>query len=105
MTLQGAAISGFFFLIFLRPELLPSLSLKKKSGGTLAYTTPTSLFDRLSSSTQEIGFVDAVEGRLDYEKYPIGCMLFILPWHVSNRDVLRIYSIYTCSCTPVSCNC
>lgn len=36
---------------------------------------------KLDNMTQEIGFVDAVEGRLDFEQYPIGCMLFLLPWH------------------------
>ena len=36
-----------------------------------------------------MGFVEPVSGDLDYEKYPIGSMLFILPWHV------RVGLLYT----------
>ena len=46
---------------------------------------------RLINMTQEIGFVDTVQGELDYAKYPIGSMLFILPWHVSCMLHLRGY--------------
>ena len=33
--------------------------------------------------TQEIGFVEPLSGKLDFQKYPIGSLLSILPWHVS----------------------
>ena len=33
--------------------------------------------------TQELGTVRAVDGDLDYSKYPIGSMLYLYPWHVS----------------------
>ncbi|XP_078621834.1 D-serine dehydratase-like isoform X1 [Branchiostoma floridae x Branchiostoma japonicum] len=36
---------------------------------------------KLSSMTQEVGKVHAVEGTLDFDKYPIGTVLKILPYH------------------------
>lgn len=46
---------------------------------------------KLCNMTQEIGFVETVKGKLDFDKYPIGSLLFILPWH----------SCATAACYPV----
>lgn len=36
---------------------------------------------RFINMTQEIGYVDTIEGKLDYEKHPIGSLLYVIPWH------------------------
>ena len=41
----------------------------------------------MARMTQELGKVTDVNGKLDLEKYPIGKMLFIYPWHVSIQIV------------------
>jgi hypothetical protein len=33
--------------------------------------------------TQELGKVEALDGKLDYDKFPIGSILYIYPFHVS----------------------
>ena len=38
--------------------------------------------NRMVSIMQELGTVKAADGKLDFEKYPIGSVLFIYPWHV-----------------------
>jgi hypothetical protein len=38
---------------------------------------------RLVDMTQELGKVEAVDGNLDYDQYPIGSILYIYPFHVS----------------------
>lgn len=39
-------------------------------------------FNRLEGMTQELGKVIALNGKLDFSKYPIGSILKILPHHV-----------------------
>ncbi|KAK3860382.1 hypothetical protein Pcinc_033554, partial [Petrolisthes cinctipes] len=47
----------------------------------------------LSASTQEIGFVESVEGQhLDLNLYPIGSLLYILPWH--SCATAALYPLY-----------
>ena len=46
-------------------------------------------FIRMARMTQELGKVTDVNGKLDLEKYPIGKMLFIYPWHVSIQIVRK----------------
>lgn len=36
---------------------------------------------RLVKMTQEVGFVEPVEGELNYENFPIGKILFLIPYH------------------------
>lgn len=47
---------------------------------------------KLNKTTQEIGYVDAVKGRLNLEDFPIGSMLFILPWH--SCATAAMYPVY-----------
>lgn len=47
---------------------------------------------KLDKMTQEIGYVDAVKGSLNMEEFPIGCMLFILPWH--SCATAALYPVY-----------
>jgi hypothetical protein len=42
---------------------------------------------RLVDMTQELGKVEAVDGNLDCDQYPIGSILYIYPFHVSTTDV------------------
>ena len=32
---------------------------------------------------QEVGFIEAVDGTLNYANFPLGSLLFLLPYHVS----------------------
>jgi len=32
--------------------------------------------------TQEIGIVDSQRGKISYEEFPVGKLLFMLPYHV-----------------------
>lgn len=43
-------------------------------------------FSRLLSMTQEHGRVEPISGNLDYKKFPIGAMLYLIPYHVSNSS-------------------
>ncbi|XP_066984003.1 D-serine dehydratase-like [Macrobrachium rosenbergii] len=47
---------------------------------------------KLCSMTQEIGFVETIKGKLDYAKYPVGTMLFLLPWH--SCATAAMYPVY-----------
>lgn len=48
---------------------------------------------RIVAMTQEISTVSSAEGKLDYDKYPIGSMLFIYPFHV-RVDPIAVNSFY-----------
>ncbi|XP_063223800.1 D-serine dehydratase-like isoform X2 [Bacillus rossius redtenbacheri] len=37
---------------------------------------------KVTALTQEIGKVEAIDGKLDYSKYPVGSPLFLYPYHV-----------------------
>jgi hypothetical protein len=45
------------------------------------------IFYRLEKMTQELGTVVALDGKLDFSKYPIGSTLKILPNHVRSITV------------------
>ncbi|XP_045139165.1 D-threo-3-hydroxyaspartate dehydratase-like isoform X1 [Portunus trituberculatus] len=47
---------------------------------------------KLDKMTQEVGFVNAVKGHLNLDDFPIGCMLFILPWH--SCATAAMYPVY-----------
>ena len=36
---------------------------------------------KLAKMTQEIGFIEAEEGDIDFAKFPVGSVLFLLPYH------------------------
>ena len=40
---------------------------------------------------QEVGFVSAVGGAMNYSDFPLGSLLFLLPYHVSQPQ-------YACFC-------
>lgn len=44
---------------------------------------------RLLTMTQELGKVVALDGKLDFSKYPIGSTLKILPNHVSCMNEIQ----------------
>ena len=39
---------------------------------------------RLKKVSQEVGYITTKEGSLDFSKYPVGSILYLLPWHVSH---------------------
>ncbi|XP_045614282.2 D-serine dehydratase isoform X1 [Procambarus clarkii] len=47
---------------------------------------------KLCKMTQEIGFVEPLEGKLDFNLYPIGSLLYILPWH--SCATAALYPVY-----------
>ena len=53
---------------------------------------------RLDKMTQEVGYVDAVKDPLNLEEFPIGCMLFILPWHVSTTEYPVVNNLLAYKC-------
>ncbi|XP_071942310.1 D-serine dehydratase-like [Antedon mediterranea] len=49
---------------------------------------------RIDSMTQELGKISAINGKLDYEKYPIGTILRIYPWHAcATASLHEVYHI------------
>ncbi|XP_033101790.1 D-threo-3-hydroxyaspartate dehydratase-like isoform X2 [Anneissia japonica] len=49
---------------------------------------------RIDSMTQELGKISAIAGKLDYEKYPIGTVLQIYPWHAcATASLHNVYHI------------
>ncbi|CAL4068387.1 unnamed protein product [Meganyctiphanes norvegica] len=46
----------------------------------------------LCKMTQEIGTVEDLSGKLDFGKYPIGAILYILPWH--SCATAAMYPVY-----------
>lgn len=40
---------------------------------------------RLVGLTQEHGQVEAIDGRLDFQRFPLGSILVLIPFHVSTR--------------------
>ena len=52
---------------------------------------------RLENMTQELGKIVALDGKLDFSKYPIGSTLRILPNHVSKceggKGIVHCWSI------------
>ena len=58
------------------------------------------LLYRLVDNTQELGKIKAKEGEsIDFDRYPVGTMLFIYPFHVS-RTLAYFYHEPFCSCSP-----
>ena len=40
--------------------------------------------------TQEIGIVDSQRGKLNYDEFPVGKLLFMFPYHVCSITVLMM---------------
>ena len=60
------------------------------------------MYFRLAKMTQELGTVVALDGKLDFSKYPIGSTLKILPNHVSkSEDDFKILALLTCKGCPL----
>ncbi|KAK8732511.1 hypothetical protein OTU49_006793, partial [Cherax quadricarinatus] len=47
---------------------------------------------KLCKMTQEIGFVESLEGKLDYSLFPVNSLLYILPWH--SCATAAMHSVY-----------
>uniref|UniRef100_A0A8C5HVC7 D-serine dehydratase n=1 Tax=Gouania willdenowi TaxID=441366 RepID=A0A8C5HVC7_GOUWI len=45
---------------------------------------------KLVSMTQEHGRVEPISGPLDYSKYPLGSLLTLIPYHVSNSSLQKV---------------
>ena len=41
------------------------------------------LYFRVTNLSQEVGYVENVDGPIDFDKFPLGSLLFLLPYHVS----------------------
>ncbi|KAI1898322.1 hypothetical protein AGOR_G00071130 [Albula goreensis] len=51
---------------------------------------------KLLSMTQEHGRVEAISGRLDYEKFPLGSLLTLIPYHACATAAMHpVYFIHT----------
>ncbi|KAK7083660.1 hypothetical protein SK128_013971 [Halocaridina rubra] len=47
---------------------------------------------KICNMTQEIGYIEPLKGKLDFEKYPVGSLLFIFPWH--SCATAAMHSVY-----------
>ena len=45
--------------------------------------------------TQEVGFIEPRKGKLKYEDYPIGKLLLLIPYHVSEFNITNFHQRFT----------
>ena len=59
---------------------------------------------RVTAMTQEIGYVASSQGDIDYEKYPIGSTLVLLPFHSCATAACYMVRIDSLNSELVYCN-